>query len=1495
MFRKFKKRTQKALNPIDENTTIKLPRKSELTTDVSVKSNASGSEENIPASQEHTQRFLSQHSAILAATLGRTQSSGRNALTQSRQPNNFFELVLIRSGVQLDQGDTLVLACDHVTIVAKLREIFTSAATYSDKVETFRIGLNAAMAPNSKLVQKLLTGCTVDAAGEEQIYQSQNSMFMNFLMIDFLRQPCLEVLLNRIEEVSTADRVLTGKATIALPLLPLMLAQLRYLTATHKEQVYQRIESIFNKATEPAKLDIIANAELVLDASKHDAFVDLLNMNYSNTMDLFNMTTVHTLSNLSLSDTTQAKLRRRILEFATNGDCSDTTLPHLIRLMLNSLKMDTDDSVRELVLILREIFNWRHKNYKDKGPPTASDKKSQLDLFGFVELGIIRSKRFYQIWQRAIAGLPANGFSSFDLIVLLLLIHVNEDNSLYIENIIRRRVKLEHITVNILEEVKLHYSHVLEQHISLLMHILHDFMREKNRIVSEFAKSSYSILFKIFSSIQKNILKKLLELTCDKSSPHLTTMALELLRELQRKSAKDVQNCGTLLLPMLDRLNDFTLTQTRVAMDLLCHIAFPDPKLSGCLQLQEQVDMVVKKQLINSTDHVKRQGIIGCVQLIDAMARIENEPVEQDDSLTSVENVDSLPDGRGKVAANFITRTEASIGNSSESLALFYEELATVFSQRYDGTLVCDLDNHFIAWACEVMTFRFQASFVSEELPETIKGIPLDYQLNINELDETNADTESAVLSIGINISKLVLSPKAKACDSIYVLAPLFNFVRVLNNHRHHYSLELINALLGCAIVLPTFFEDENYLTAFDNFEVDQQKDILNIYFHTVNWMRVTISAFASQRDSATRRRVLLRLGELIRIEQRIKPLLGKAPIDFVAPPYQFLTNVKHSVIHQKRQAGKAGAKANSTAIDPDVTGNQTTLADFTIKVGPSKAAKTKTDFEQMYGPGEKYRPMEVGIIMLLVEQKFVLNYPLESEQVGEFLGLLELRFLLEDMVQKLEAAVNGQQDSIDSDSLRPHLAKPEDFICDLLPCLLEVNNHLITLAGAIDEEVEKVKHVYSNLDLFRERVNYFRTCFGLCIRLFALYFAWSEWADKSQADLLHSKLIYIFLLFKVLINSFLESLYKLHPQDQWKRYEKKTIPQLATLAFEYFLKYEKSVLNLSTAVQLHRLLCSLLKVSSNQNNASQPICQQFEETRLLCDKLLRRKWFHYSGTLDKGAQCNIYLDELVKGFLKNSTYKGQNELLGELLKECSILNTKDKALSSFPNFKKANFPLLFRGLCEVLIHSLSAQLSVNNEGDRLKLWESTVGLLNGLLSVVQLVEQPRNFGLFLKHSQLFLKLLLQHGMSALESIVRDDPERLTNFLRELQKVTRFLHQLCCHSKSIKNTAIISYIPTLRETIETLVFRVKALLAANNCHSAFHMGNMINRDLHGDSIRTPVGSFGGEENSDEEIPADDTSVDETVLGEEMGITAVSIGTRPSDGSRSKSSSRSKCF
>lgn len=68
---------------------------------------------------------------------------------------------------------------------------------------------------------------------------------------------------------------------------------------------------------------------------------------------------------------------------------------------------------------------------------------------------------------------------------------------------------------------------------------------------------------------------------------------------------------------------------------------------------------------------------------------------------------------------------------------------------------------------------------------------------------------------------------------------------------------------------------------------------------------------------------------------------------------------------------------------------------------------------------------------------------------------------------------------------------------------------------------------------------------------------------------------------------------------------------------------------------------------------------------------MLRRKWYHYTGSLEKGAQCNIHLDELIKGFLKDLSFERQKDILLSLKEECVLLNKKDLALQSIPNIKK--------------------------------------------------------------------------------------------------------------------------------------------------------------------------------------------------------------------------------
>lgn len=51
-------------------------------------------------------------------------------------------------------------------------------------------------------------------------------------------------------------------------------------------------------------------------------------------------------------------------------------------------------------------------------------------------------------------------------------------------------------------------------------------------------------------------------------------------------------------------------------------------------------------------------------------------------------------------------------------------------------------------------------------------------------------------------------------------------------------------------------------------------------------------------------------------------------------------------------------------------------------------------------------------------------------------------------------------------------------------------------------------------------------------------------------------------------------------------------------------------------------------------------------------------------------------------------------------------------------------------------------------------------------------------------------------------------------------------------------------IPFVRETIENLLIKVKAVLAANNCASAFSQNNLKNKNLFNEEILTQVKSFG---------------------------------------------------
>lgn len=72
------------------------------------------------------------------------------------------------------------------------------------------------------------------------------------------------------------------------------------------------------------------------------------------------------------------------------------------------------------------------------------------------------------------------------------------------------------------------------------------------------------------------------------------------------------------------------------------------------------------------------------------------------------------------------------------------------------------------------------------------------------------------------------------------------------------------------------------------------------------------------------------------------------------------------------------------------------------------------------------------------------------------------------------------------------------------------------------------------------------------------------------------------------------------------------------------------------------------------------------------------------------------------------------------------------------------------------------------------------------------------------------------------------------NEFKFLRKSSNFILQ------AVKDTAIITMIPSLRETLTQLVYKVQAALAANKCSAVFWTGTLKNKDINGDEILSQV-------------------------------------------------------
>lgn len=492
-----------------------------------------------------------------------------------------------------------------------------------------------------------------------------------------------------------------------------------------------------------------------------------------------------------------------------------------------------------------------------------------------------------------------------------------------------------------------------------------------------------------------------------------------------------------------------------------------------------------------------------------------NSAKDDRDTDVTIAAIEDLPPGNARTAANVVELMLLSSENCPNNRAMCYDELAAALSPRSRNGKLCNaLNRGYLSWLKELITWEFQALFTVDELP-TVEGVTLGRMFQLNREDEYT-ESNTAAVSICINIGGQVLSEEYKTRPTIATLSPIFNVMRILCFHSDGGNLEAINAVLGCPVIFPQFINSPEDLDV-DGGPLGARK--MDILFYTANWFREIVCAFASQRELNIRVKVLRRLGDLIALEQNIRNMLRLMPAGYSPPTCHFLAWEKHEVDGGKRAKAATGAAvAKGKAGEPMTTkeknkkkvdsipNNSTLLSgDQTLgnlmqssRVEEKKNAANMSGF---YGPKEVYRQLDLDILILLKEA-LCTSHPLPLEKVGTCLGLEEFRFIAEDLILKLETVTGLKKASG---------FQQEQFVVSSAALVVDVSrflNRFVQFLDQLSDTIQRNQEVAGDEEaaLYTDEMNLLKRCLGVTLRLLSAFFSWQGFHQEKHQEVFKSE-----------------------------------------------------------------------------------------------------------------------------------------------------------------------------------------------------------------------------------------------------------------------------------------------------------------------------------------------------------------------------------------------------
>ncbi|XP_057379729.1 Fanconi anemia group D2 protein-like [Daphnia carinata] len=1367
-----------------------------------------------------------------------------------------------------------------------LREHLTTSVHYPRSIEFFVSECDTFFNNRDNFIKAL--HLTENSGGEETsnaITLPQDSLVRLLLQIDEIQPKLMATILKRFTKAANEERPLaTG---VNLP--SLILSQIAWLNRiVDPVHVVDTLLDLLNSSSSTIRKEIISCLPSVVGDKENIRVAFVLCGMLEETNNSLTAAILDVLGDLSLPVDEAAEIRRKVVKRLPTVPLE--TVPVLLTFVFKRIKPDeTTCIIKEVGLHFDKIFKKRHERVSKE---TINDCISLSTES--IQNSMIGSKSLADTWLKEIQS--KTELTCIDLLVLVIQ-HKLSGRRLEVELTIRKKIRSETLTTELVKETFKLYDCVLKNHFEQLCAIADSLILTSDPLLALHGSVCFQEMFVHFDEFyQQEVVQALIQyVSCaghkSSSDNSPATAALIVLQELADANWNHLVRFSAFIVSLLEYIEYMALPQVKRVMELLAKMAYgfsmtDETKVrlaSFSASIQSELLMIIKKQLAGKQVEYQRMGILGSVALIHVLANPElvgelsgdGQFSQSSSSLTITDSSRSgilQSDQRLIQAKAIIDLVNASTKHVPEVTALFMDEMAST-------SLVHDIHPSLHSYLYDGVSEKFQEHFVVDETEQQIDNfqIPLSLQYGLDTVEE---DTPS-VSMVFLNIAPMVIKEQNRKDKrdrenanqpSLTTLMSHFRLLRNTIDSFEEANLEDIDALLGCALCLPT---DEGM----DDFERMPQTDkdiVCRCYFYGTNWCIEVINTFA--RSKPMRAKVIQRLRDVVELKKKFYRALAKNS-SFMPPPSVFLGEPPRAF----KEKGKSGAKKKAAAPKKDGTkgkgANKVNNQNDTTLATPNKSILHSTPRESVSEVSKfdfvASQPGKVGEPDMVVStypihfreldlSAFVLlssTLDLTENDATTSLKPTDLELLLGDLAAKLEhklltAAPKRRfplkQESDYDSFLMLDLYIPLEVAKRSVSLIRRLTTHLEAISGYFQQLIEMSDGMLDGPEMFTELAQRLGNSYTLIFRILNRIFSWHEFQKSTGAPLLEDALRFI---------------------AGRVREDAKTanLEELQASSFDYIEKFSSSITSFSCAVEHVQLLVSLY------NHRPDP--ELSERLAMVAEGYLKRSWNTADGESNKGSKFNRDIENMIQVYLLHGSnvFGKLEDIITNAMAE--VIQSDGSESESFRTCNNATFTFYFRAAFVALVENVKKipgpGASPTSLRETFKTWEKVVFLLNQLVETVKTNDKRSILISCLKHGRLVIEFFYKLAMPLLDKQFKNIKEESQELLKNLQKSTRMLQNVCNHAKISSDQTLAANIPAMTRIREAIFYRVKHMLAAHGCAGAFWIGNLKNKNLKGQEIlsQTSIAESddGGQSRnaSSEEDDTEEEDDDVTVLRENI--------------------------